>query len=62
MTTKVWRAQRTREGYPYIVPVGAEVEVIRNFPKRRVLVSYQGELILTMQGCLRKQLSCRNAL
>ena len=53
--TKVWRARRSVHGYPYKVPFGAEVEVVRNFPKKRVLVRYEGELILTLQGCLRKK-------
>ena len=53
-TVKIWRARRSVDGYTYKVPVGAEVEVVRNFPRKRVLVRYQGELILTLQGCLRK--------
>ena len=51
---KVWRARKSVDGYPYKVPYGAEVEVVKNFPRKRVLVRYQGELILTLQGCLRK--------
>lgn len=49
MTTKVWRARRSVDGYPYKVPVGAEVEVVRNFARKRVLVRYEGELVLTPQ-------------
>ena len=49
---KVWRASKAKEGMTYQVPKGAEVEVIKCFPKRRVLVDYQGKLILTYQGCL----------
>jgi len=51
---KYWRAKQSRDGYSFKVPVGAEVEVVRNFPRKRVLVRYHGELILTYQGCLSK--------
>lgn len=51
---KYWRAKQSKEGMPYQVPVGVEVEVVRSFPRRRVMVSYQGKLILTFQGCLKK--------
>lgn len=50
---KIWRAKQSKDGYEYKVPVGASVEVIRNFPKRRVLVRYDGDLILTYQACLK---------
>jgi len=51
---KAWRARKSKEGLPFKVPVGAIVEVVKNYPRKRVLVKYQGELILTYQGCLRK--------
>ena len=49
----VWRARQSKEGMTYQVPVGAEVTVVRAYPRRRVLVEYQGKRILTFQGCLR---------
>jgi len=49
---KRWRAKQTKEGEPLKVPVGALVRVIKNYPRRRVLVEYNGELILTQQACL----------
>lgn len=55
MEKKLWRANRSKEGIPFKVPVGALVEVVRNYPRRRVLISYQGKLILTYQGCLKKR-------
>ena len=50
---KTWRASQSKEGMSYKVPAGASVEVVRCYPKRRVLVRYNGELILTYQGCLK---------
>lgn len=51
---KCWRASKSKEGMPYQVPVGAMVEVVKFYPKRRVLVRYRGKLILTYQGCLKE--------
>lgn len=38
----------------YSIPYGAIVEVIKNFPRRRVVIRYEGKPVLTFQGCLRK--------
>ena len=35
-----------------LIPVGAEVEIIRFLFRRRVLVSWQGRKVLTMLWCL----------
>ena len=48
-----WRARQSREGIPFQVPVGATVEVVKFYPRRRVLVSYEGRKILTLLGCLK---------
>ena len=37
------------------IPVGARVRVLRFYPRRRVLVEYGGETILTMLWCLKKE-------
>ncbi len=37
------------------IPFGAEVEVLRFYPRRRVMVLYKGEPILTMLWCLSKK-------
>ena len=38
------------------IPIGAKVEVLRFYPRRRVLVRYDGlEPILTMLWCLKKE-------
>ena len=36
------------------IPLGAVVEVIKFYARRRVMVRYNGENILTMLWCLRK--------
>lgn len=50
-----WRARQSREGIPFQVPVGATVTVLKYYPKRRVLVEYEGKKILTLQACIRLQ-------
>lgn len=53
---KIWRAKKCRAGIPFRVPVGARVEIVKNYPKRRVLIKYKGELILTYQACLKSEI------
>ena len=36
------------------IPIGSLVKVINFYPKRRVIVEYRGEQILTMLWCLSK--------
>lgn len=48
----IWRARKSKEGIPFQVPVGAEVEILRFYPKRHILVEYQGEKIHTLQACV----------
>jgi len=36
------------------IPYGSVVEVVKFYPRRRVIVNYQGENILTMLWCLKK--------
>ena len=36
------------------IPLGTVVNVVRFFPRRRVIVEYLGEQILTMLWCLQK--------
>lgn len=36
------------------VPIGAIVEVIKFYPRRRALILHKGESILTMTWCLEK--------
>lgn len=39
--------------YPYIIPYGAEVEVVKFYPRRKVIVRYKGQEIVTMTYNLR---------
>ncbi len=44
------------KGYPLRkIPPGATVEVLRFFPRRRALVLYRGERILTFTTLLRRR-------
>jgi len=36
------------------IPAGAMVEIVKFMPRRRVLIKYRGELILTMLWCVPK--------
>ena len=38
------------------IPIGAVVIVVKFMPRRRVIISYHGELITTMLWCLKKVL------
>jgi len=40
------------------IPYGAEVKVVRFWPRRRVWVEYEGEVIGTMLWCLSKRPIC----
>jgi len=50
----IWRARQSKEGMPFQVPIGAEVEIVKFYPRRKVLVNYQGKEILTLQACIRQ--------
>jgi hypothetical protein len=40
------------------VPDGASIEIVRFMPRRRVLINYRGEIILTMLWCVPKPDTC----
>ena len=54
MTTRIFKGDKWNKILGSRIPVGAEVKVLRFFPRRRVLVEYEGEAILTMLWCIRK--------
>jgi len=41
-------------GLPFKIPYGAEVEVVRFLPRRRVIIEYDGERLITFATLLRK--------
>jgi len=49
-----FKGDRWTRFYGSRIPVGAMVRVLRFMPRRRVLVEYQGEPILTLLWCLKK--------
>jgi hypothetical protein len=62
MTPQVIRYFHARKppvpGTAFKIPFGAPVRVIRFYPKRRALVEYRGEEILTFATLLRKDKPC----
>lgn len=54
MTYRIFKGDRWTRYYGSRIPIGAMVEVVKFYPRRRVMVKYQGERILTMLWCLKK--------
>jgi len=50
---KTYRRDKWARFYDGALPDGAVVTVLRNFPKRRVLIEHAGRRYLTFQWCLR---------
>ncbi len=48
ITQRIFKFDRWLKIYGSKIPAGALVTVIRFYPRRRVMVEYQGERILTM--------------
>ena len=54
VVTKVYVGDKWTRAYDdFVIPAGSVVEVLRNFPRRRVLVEFDGAPVLTFQWCLR---------
>jgi len=53
--TRVYKGDRHTQLYGSRIPIGAQVTVLKFCPRRRVLVEYNGEPILTMLWCLAKE-------
>ena len=51
---RIFKGDRWTRAYGSRIPDGATVEVLKFCPRRRVLVRYEGEPILTMLWCLKK--------
>jgi hypothetical protein len=54
MTTRYFKGDRYTRLYGSRIPHGAMVRVLKFCPRRRVLVEYEGQAILTMLWCLSK--------
>lgn len=54
MPLRIFRGDRWNMTIGSRIPFGTVVEVVKFYPRRRVLVRYNGELINTMLWCLRK--------
>jgi len=51
---RIYKPDKWARFYGSRIPCGAEVEVVRFYPRRRVMVRYRGELMVTMLWCLVK--------
>ena len=54
MITRIFRGDKWTKLLGSRIPYGTMVEVIRFYPRRRVMVRYHSEDILTMLWCLKK--------
>jgi len=53
--TRIYKGDRHTRLYGSRIPVGTQVKVLKFCPRRRVLVEYDGEPILTLLWCLAKE-------
>lgn len=51
---RVFKGDRWVKLYGSRIPIGSIVEVIKFYYRRRVLIKYNGEIILTLLWCLKK--------
>ena len=54
MILRVFKSDKWARIYGCRIPIDSIVEVIKFYPRRKVLIKYNGESILTMLWCLRK--------
>ena len=54
MQQRIFKGDKYNKMIGTRIPFGTVVDVVRYFPRRRVIVEYQGEQILTMLWCLQK--------
>jgi len=54
MNTRIFKGDKWTKLLGSRIPEGTLVQVIKFYPRRRVLIEYQGELINTMLWCLAK--------
>jgi len=52
--TRIFKGDKWNRLLGSRIPFGTVVEVIKFYPRRRVMVEYNGEPILTMLWCLKK--------
>ena len=55
MERRYFKGDKWTRGYGSVVPTGAEVQVLRFFPRRKALVDWQGTRVITMVWCLSKR-------
>jgi len=51
---RTFKGDKWTRYYGSRIPIGATIRVLKFYPRRRVLVEYEGQRILTMLWCLKK--------
>jgi hypothetical protein len=51
---RIYKGDRATQLHGSRIPIGARVQVIKFLPRRRAVVEWNGERILTMLWCLKK--------
>ena len=55
MKQRIFKGDKYNEIVGTRIPFGTVVNVVKFYPRRRVVVEYQGEHILTMLWCLKRK-------
>ncbi len=55
MDLRYFKGDKWTRGYGSAVPMGAEVRVLRFFPRRKALIDWQSTRVVTMVWCLSKR-------
>ena len=53
--SRYFKGDRWTRAFGCPVPDGAEVRVVRFYPRRKALIEYEGKFIVTMLWCLSKR-------
>lgn len=55
MPVRIYKGDKWTRALGSTIPIGAVVEVVKFYPRRRAMVRYQGVDVLTMLWCLKKE-------
>ncbi len=53
LTVRIYKGDKWAKIHGSTIPLGSPVEVLRFFPRRRVLIRFQDKNILTLLWCLK---------
>ena len=52
-----FKGDKWNKVHGYLIPIGSTVELIKYMPRRKVLISYQGDTAITQLWCLKRDKS-----